>query len=232
MAKLNHVLFGQAKGKVGGMVLQRYEGMNIAREKPISVKNPQTEAQTKQRARMKNASQIVAQFKEVFSTRLMKTSTYERERRSAAVSEIIKVMTANTNPASVSALLTAVVASINAKSVSPIAAPIITQSNDNYNIVAPNGDIVVYDYCGYNQDGTLSSKISETYTSSGTAKQVPQDMNAFSEVIMAVSYHALTENGRAILSNTSYDQETGWSVSIMRGIASGDIEVSNLGIPA
>lgn len=232
MAKINHILFGQGKGKVGGLVLQRYEGMNVVREKPISVKNPQTKSQSTQRAKLKNASQIVAQFKEVFNTRLLKLSIYERTRRASAVSEIIKVMTTNTNPESVSALVIAVVDAINAKSVSPLPAPTITLNNDNYEITAPNGDIVVYDVCGYNEDGVLIRKESETYTSTGSAKQVPADPTSFTEKLMAVSYHALTEEGRAILSNAENNTGDAWVVTIERGVTAGDIEVSNIGFSA
>lgn len=226
MAKLNHVLFGQAKGKVGGVVLQRYEGMNIAREKPISVKNPQSDAQTTQRSKLKLASQITAQFKEALTLRLSPISIYERMRRSAAVSAITKAISTS-NPSSPAVLVSEVANAINAKSVSGILAPAITLSGDTFSITAENGDTCVYAICSYDANGILMGKTTETYTSTGDAKLVAPEDDAVTAVVMVVAYHALTEAGRAAISNAEVEGDK-MSIAISRGITAGDIEVTNL----
>lgn len=226
MAKLNHVLFGQAKGKVGGLVLQRYEGMNIAREKPISVKNPQSAAQTTQRGKLKLASQIVAQFSEVLTLRLSPLSAYQRIRRGAAVSAIAKAIS-GAQPENPSILVAEVGDAINAKSISGLPAPAVTISNNAFSIIAANGDTCRYAICNYDADGILISKETETFTSDGTEKTVTPEAGFVSSVLMAVSYHATTEAGRAIISNTGVDSNV-FSLDISRGVNAGDIEVTNL----
>lgn len=226
MAKINHILFGQGKGKVGGLVLQRYEGMNVVREKPISVKNPQSQGQTTQRAKLKLASQITAQFKEALSLRLAKLSIYERVRRSAAVSVITKVISGE-QPATPSVLVSEVGDAINAKSVSGLPAPTVTIANNAFSIVAATGDTCLYVICSYDEDGNLTSKETETFVSDGTGKTVTPAEGFTSSVLMAVSYHATTEAGRAILSNTGLEQNE-FSLNISRGVSAGDIEITNL----
>lgn len=223
MAKINHILFGQGKGKVGGLVLQRYEGMNVAREKPISVKNPQSTKQIEQRAKFKLATQVTANFKEVISAKLANLSIYERSRRAASVNAIIGVVSTAT-PDSPQVLVQSVVAAINAKSLSSLAAPTITYSNDYWSVIAASGDTVVYVHCVYNTDGGLQNRTVETYTSDGTAKQIAYQ-GLDNEVIMVVAFHALTESGTASLSNLSVDNSA-FLNNISRSVAAGDIEIS------
>lgn len=225
MAKINHILFGQGKGKVGGLVLQRYEGMNIAREKPISVKNPQSTKQTQQRAKFKTASQIVAQFKEVLNTRLSTLSPYTRIRRAAAVNAIIGVTTMEQESAE--ALFNSVLNSINAKSMSMIDAPTLSSAGDQtINVIAANGDVVIATICNYDDDGKLMKRTVEQYTSDGTAKNFAPESGAHTFALMVVAVRANTEEGRATLSNITASSN-GYSVDITRGISAGDIDVSD-----
>lgn len=228
MAKINHILFGQGKGKVGGMVLQRYEGMNIVREKPISVKNPQSTKQTEQRAKFKMSSQITAQFFDVFNIRLADLSIYDRTRRGACINAITKVIT-TTDPDNPQALVQDVVAAINAKSISGIAGPQITGTagSGSAQITAPSGDTTAYVLAAYNATtGKLVKLESETYLSSGTPKAVSYG-STYNVVIMAVSYHALTDAGRATISNIM-TTSNGWQNEISRSIQAGDVEVTNI----
>lgn len=227
MAKINHILFGQGKGKVGGLVLQRYEGMNVVREKPISVKNPQSTKQTLQRAKFKLASQTLAELKEVIMVRLSGVSIYNRIKRSAAINAIIPYVDASA-PETPFIALDSLLSAINEKSVSPLAGPAVTISGNNFSIVAADGDTCVYAITNYDEQGHLVSKKAETYTSDGTAKQVPYDANDYSSVLVAVSYHANTEAGRAIIGNTNNTNGTEFAIAISRGITTGDIEVSNM----
>lgn len=66
MAKLNPI-FGKATGKIGGSVFQVNNGVQIWKEKPAKVTNPNTEAQLEQRARLKLMSQLAAVFSPVLA---------------------------------------------------------------------------------------------------------------------------------------------------------------------
>lgn len=229
MARQNHGPLSRAKGKLGGVVYQQYEGMQISREYQPVVKNPQTEKQTTNRAKFKLASQLVSQFSNTFNARLAKLSIYTRIRRGASVNAIYNVVRTST-PDAPDALVNDVIAALNAKSVSGIAGPTIGNVSDNATtIIAPDGDTVVYTAVQYDVNGAPLSIEQNEYESDGTAKNVDVFSTADTEnaVVMAVSFHALTEAGRAIISNI-HGEDTAWMISISRGIAAGDIEVSNL----
>ena len=59
MAKINP-LFGKGTGKVGAFLLQVNSGVQILKEKPVKVANPNTDAQAEQRAKLKLMSQLAA----------------------------------------------------------------------------------------------------------------------------------------------------------------------------
>ena len=59
MAKINPLL-GKGTGKVGAFLLQVNSGVQILKEKPVKVANPNTDAQVEQRAKLKLMSQIAA----------------------------------------------------------------------------------------------------------------------------------------------------------------------------
>ena len=109
MARQNHGPLSRAKGKLGGVVYQQYEGMQISREYQPVVKNPQTTKQVENRAKFKLSSQITAQFFDVLNIRLAKLSIYTRKRRGASVNSIIKTITTS-NPNTPQALVADVVA--------------------------------------------------------------------------------------------------------------------------
>lgn len=60
MARFNHSPLTRAVNKLGGIVFQQYDGMQIGREYQPNVKNPRTVAQTENRMRFKLASQLNA----------------------------------------------------------------------------------------------------------------------------------------------------------------------------
>lgn len=60
MAKVANVLIGKASGSVGGTTFSSWKGINVLKSKPTIVANPQTDAQTVQRAAM---AYIVAIFR-------------------------------------------------------------------------------------------------------------------------------------------------------------------------
>jgi len=208
------------------MVLQRYEGMNIAREKPISVKNPQTTKQTGNRAKFKAASQIVAQFSEVINVRLGELSIYTRARRAAALSAIHKVVSLNNN--TFEATFVDVLSGLNNKSMATIEKPTVAAGTDDaVDITAANGDLVTYIAVSYDTDGKMISREIESYTSDGTKKQVSPEENAYAFAVMAVAVRATTEAGRATLSNIAGINDV-FTLNISRSVASGDLAISDI----
>lgn len=226
MARQNHGPLSRAKGKLGGVVYQQYEGMQISREYQPVVKNPQTTKQTENRAKFKLSSQIVAQFKDVLNVRLSSLSIYTRIRRASSVNAIYNVIDVTT-PESPAILVADVQNAINAKSVSAIAAPVVTTSSGEFSIVAEAGDTCFYTAASYNSDGKVVQIESDSFESDGTAKTVTPADRFATAVVMAVSVRATTEAGRATISNLNAEGNT-LSVEISRSIAAGDIEVTNM----
>lgn len=226
MARQNHGPLSRAKGKLGGVVYQQYEGMQISREYQPVVKNPQTTKQVENRAKFKLSSQITAQFAEVINARLAKLSIYTRKRRAASVNAIFAVIN-TTSPNTPSTAISDIVAALNEKSVSGTTGPAITKEGGAFSIVAPDDTTVVYVACGYDADGKLIAKESESYDSDGTAKTVTPDEDASNSVLMAVTLIPTTEAGRATISNVTLSSGE-YSNAISRAIAEGDIEISNI----
>lgn len=227
MARQNHGPLSRAKGKLGGVVYQQYEGMQISREYQPVVKNPQTTKQTSNRAKFKLSSQIVAEFKEVVSARLAKLSIYERMRRANALNAIYGAISTAT-PDSPQALIASVVDAINAKSMPTIVEPTMTfdDNNGTFDITAANGDRVVVVVVAYDSNGNFISRNVESYESTGTIKHImPPAGNTF--VCMTVAMHATTEEGRASISNLSATDTT-FANTIARAVAAGDVEISNI----
>ena len=52
MARVQNTLIGRASGSVGGATFSTWKGINVLKEKPITVANPRTEGQTAQRSRL------------------------------------------------------------------------------------------------------------------------------------------------------------------------------------
>lgn len=226
MARQNHGPLSRAKGKLGGVVYQQYEGMQISREYQPVVKNPQTASQTENRAKFKTASQIVAQFSEVLNVRLAKLSIYTRTRRGAAINAIFGAV--EVEPTSASALFENILHSLNAKSMATIEAPTMGAGDESaITITATNGDVVTYIGANYDDNGVLISRQVETFTSTGAAKTVTPDANADTFAIMVVAIRATTEAGRATLGNISGSNNE-FLLNISRAVTAGDVEISDL----
>lgn len=226
MARQNHGPLSRAKGKLGGVVYQQYEGMQISREYQPVVKNPQTEKQTENRAKFKSASQIVAQFNEVLNVRLAKLSIYTRVRRGAALNAIYREV--EVEPASASTLFENVLRGVNAKSMASVESPILGQGTGNaLTITATDGDVVTYVAASYDANGKIISRTVENFTSDGTAKIVDPATGADSFALMVVATRATTDAGRAILGNISGENNE-FLLNISRAVAAGDVEISDL----
>lgn len=226
MARQNHGPLSRAKGKLGGVVYQQYEGMQISREYQPVVKNPQSASQVENRAKFKTASQIVAQFSEVLNVRLSKLSIYTRIRRGAAINAIYSGVDVNNNNAST--LFDDAVYNVNGKSMAAIETPAVAPGTGNIiTITAADGDVVTYIGVSYDAVGKIINREVATYTSDGTAKQVTPAASAATFAVMAVATRAITEAGRATLSNIAAGNNE-FTLSITRAIAAGDAEVSDI----
>lgn len=226
MARQNHGPLSRAKGKLGGVVYQQYEGMQISREYQPVVKNPQTTKQTENRAKFKTASQVVAQFSEVLNVRLAKLSIYTRIRRGAAVNVIYSQVTPNNN--TFDAAFVNIVNGLNAKSMATIEAPVLAAgANHTVNITAANGDVVTFIGVSYDNNGKMMTREISSFTSDGTAKQVTPAANANTFAVMVVAVRATTEAGRATLSNIAGINE-GFTLEVSRSVAAGDVEISDI----
>ena len=227
MARQNHGPLSRAKGKLGGVVYQQYEGMQISREYQPVVKNPQTSKQTKNRAKFKLSSQLVAEFSDVINARLAKLAIYTRVRRGSALNAIYNAIS-GADPEAPAAIVADVVAAINSKSESSFVGPTVTynQQNSQFSITATTGDIVVADVVEYATTGAFLKRQKITYTSDGTAK-VSEAIAGETAAVMVVSLRATTGVGRATISNLSFDGSS-WANIINRGVAAGDLMVSDI----
>lgn len=226
MARQNHGPLSRAKGKLGGVVYQQYEGMQISREYQPVVKNPQTTKQVENRLRFKTASQILASFSDVINVRLANYSIYTRKRRSAAVSRIFHVGTFSGQ--TLTEEISDVCATLNSISMPTAEAPVLTKTQDGFSIVAPDEAIVVYDVVSYDSNGNFKNRVTESYTSDGTAKAVTPTLgSAETATIMVVASTPLTEAGRAFYFNVA-QTANGWQNAWERAINAGDMSISDI----
>ena len=226
MARQNHGPLSRAKGKIGGVVYQQYEGMQISREYQPVVKNPQTQNQVLNRAKFKLSSQIVAQFKSVISTRFTNLSAYERMRRAAAVSAIHAVIDDGDFEAP-NALVDSVITALNAKSISTLPAPTLSVSSNTLSITATSDNTVIYTICEYDKTkGDLLAVRTGDFEASATPRTMElSDTNR--SVVMVVALAANTDEGRATISN-AMTTATSFENEIARAVVAGDIDVTNI----
>ena len=228
MAKLNHVLFGQAKGKVGGMVLQRYEGMNIVREKPISVKNPQTTKQTQQRAMFKLASQFVGIYADAINIRLSELSIYARSRRASAINAVLSATDFDPSTEDIAQVnLADAISAINAKSMSEYAAPQVIIANTNFEVTAPADSIVFGVIASFDNHGHLVDRKLVSSESTGSAITFPTLSSGVAQRAVFVYTIPVTEEGHASFSNISA-VDSNFETQIFRSVNAGDMKVSGL----
>lgn len=226
MARQNHGPLSRAKGKLGGVVYQQYEGMQIAREYQPVVKNPQSEKQTENRAKFKNASQMLALFKEAITMRLAKASIYTRERRAIAVN-ILYRQAGITGDGSSQITFNDAVSALNAKTLTELSAPITTHATTNFSVTAPSGAVILGCIVGFDAEGNFKARKVVSATSEGTAVTFPDLADVSSQRAMFVYTLATTEDGRAIYENI-YSDTADLFVDIVRLTANGDAQVSDI----
>lgn len=226
MSRMNHGPLTRTKGKLGGVVFQQYEGMQIAREYQPNVKNPQSQKQTIQRAKFKLASQIVAEFATIINERLAKLSIYGRIRRGAAVSAIVSAAaTEGAEAAGIS--MNEVATAINARSMNDIESPVVTETpGTGIAVTAAEGDIVAVVMVGYDEDGSYISRVDSTYTADGSAQSIGV-VSANNNNYMVVALRANTEVGRATISNLTTNTANFFN-EVSRAVNNGDIWISNI----
>lgn len=226
MARQNHGPLSRAKGKLGGVVYQQYEGMQISREYQPNVKNPQSESQVNNRADFKLASQAVAMFKEVINARLGKLSIYTRTRRGAAVAALKRVIT-NGGTDSRELKLNDAIAALNAKSMTEYAAPTVTVGSGAINVTAPGQSIILGIIAGFDSHLKYIGRKIVSTTSTGSAVEfaIPSD---YTHVKAMFVYTLATEEaGRATYSNIQ-DPDAALTLDFARMISEGDVEISDI----
>lgn len=226
MARQNHGPLSRAKGKLGGVVYQQYEGMQISREYQPVVKNPQTENQTKNRAEFKLASQTVALFKEVINARLGKLSIYTRIRRGAALEAIKRIVT-NPQDNEFQVEFADVVSAINAKSLTEYSAPTVVASAGKFSVTAPAESAILGVIAGFDTDGNLVGRkfITGTGTGAATDFTIPADFPVAKA--MFVYTRAIEDEGRAIYNNIE-DPATVLRLDVARLVSMGDVGISDI----
>lgn len=226
MARQNHGPLSRAKGKIGGVVYQQYEGMQISREYQPVVKNPQTEAQVTNRADFKLASQTVAMFKEIINARLGKLSIYTRIRRGAALEALKRIVKADgENTREI--IFTEAVAALNAKSLTEYTAPTVSQSSGTIKVTAPAEAVILGVIAGFDSASNYVGRkvVSATSDGSDVSFSIPGDYN-FAKAMFVYSV-ATEEAGRAIYDNIN-DPEAALRLDVARLVSSGDAEISDI----
>lgn len=226
MARQNHGPLSRAKGKLGGVVYQQYEGMQIAREYQPVIKNPQTTKQVENRAKFKAASQLTAIFSEVLMLRLSKLSIYNRVRRGIAVNSLYRIA----NPLSdteESIAFAGAVNAINAKSLTEYGAPTVTVSGNNFQVTAPADSAIFGVIAGFDANGNYISRKFITAEGTGSAVSFAFLQGATDQRAMFAYTVATTEEGRASYDNLNLD-EANFIVEFERLVTSGDMSVSDI----
>lgn len=226
MARQNHGPLSRAKGKLGGVVYQQYEGMQISREYQPNVKNPQSEKQVENRADFKLASQMVALYKEVINARLGKLSIYTRTRRGAALEALKRIATTDGNNGRQIVLVEAVSA-LNAKSLSEYSAPTIVNNETEIEVTAPTGSIIIGVIAGFDNSGKFVGRKVVGAESQGAAITFSVPANFLLTKSMFVYTIASTEEGRAVYDNIS-DPDAVLSLDFARLVSTGDLSVSDI----
>lgn len=226
MARQNHGPLSRAKGKLGGVVYQQYEGMQISREYQPNVKNPQSEKQVENRADFKLASQAVAMFKEVFNARLGKLSIYTRTRRGAAVNALKRIATTGGDEIRVIPFSQAVSA-INARSLTEYGAPTVTASNGAISVTAPADSHIIGVIAGFdsNQQYIGRKVVTATGTAAAQSFTIPADYVASKSMFLYTV--APEEEGKAFFENI-YDPAGALRLDFGRLVATGDLAVSDI----
>lgn len=226
MARQNHGPLSRAKGKLGGVVYQQYEGMQIAREYQPVVKNPQSEKQSENRSNFKLASQTVGIFKEVFNTRLAKFSIYTRKRRGAAVEAIKRRITWDGESKS-TLLFADAISAVNAKSLTEYSAPTLEATANRISVTAPADTNIIGVIAGFDSNGNYVGRkvVSATGTAAAVNFTIPDEFDATKS--MFIYTVANTEEGRATYDNVT-DPNASLFVEVQRLINSGDMEVSDI----
>lgn len=226
MARQNHGPLSRAKGKLGGVVYQQYEGMQIAREYQPVVKNPQSESQTINRAGFKLASQTVGIFREVINARLSKASIYARKRRGIAVEAIKRIISSEDTSVAVENFSN-VISAINAKAMTEYGAPTVSFSGSSFDVTAPADTEILGVIAGFDADGNYIGRkvVGGAGTASARPFSIPSD---FAQAKAMFLYSVpTTEEGRATYANI-VDPAAELQVAITRLVSAGAAGISDL----
>lgn len=226
MARQNHGPLSRAKGKLGGVVYQQYEGMQISREYQPNVKNPQSEKQVENRADFKLASQTVALYKEIINARLGKLSIYTRTRRGAAL-EALKRIAKDSGDGAREIVFSQAVSAINQKSLTEYSAPTAIVNGTDFDVTAPADAEILGVIAGFDSNGNFAGRKIVSGTSAGASIKFAIPDDYATAKAMFVYTLPQTEEGRAIYENI-YDPEGMLMLDISRLVSIGDVAISDI----
>lgn len=226
MARQNHGPLSRAKGKLGGVVYQQYEGMQISREYQPNVKNPQSEKQVENRADFKLASQTVALYKEIINARLGKLSIYTRTRRGAAL-EALKRIAKDSGDGAREIVFSQAVSAINQKSLTEYSAPTAIVNGTDFDVTAPADAEILGVIAGFDSNGKFAGRKIVSGTSAGASIKFAIPDDYATAKAMFVYTLPQTEEGRAIYENI-YDPEGMLMLDISRLVSIGDVAISDI----
>lgn len=227
MAKLNGGLFSKLKGKVGGVVFQQYEGLNVSKEYQPNVKNPSSQGQVENRAKFKLASQIVAVFQPVMLLAAANVSPYTRLVRGALVRVIRGNATYENDNASIdNNVLESAVNSLHFNS--PVAKPVIAgETIGQATISATVGDTVKYTCVAVDAEGAIVGSRTETFVATATPAQIMAPITAETPAfyrVAAVAMRTTSDEGDAMYGNLVQASV----IDVTYGVRSGDVATSNM----
>lgn len=238
MAKFNHGVLTKAKGKLGGVVFQQYEGMQIGKEYQPNVKNPQTDKQVATRAKFKVSTAFTCRWWPIL--RYLKLgSNYDRYNRGKAVNVAFRSSQYREEVNIASVDITTTLTALNEVGATSTDVINFTHTGTFPNIIetanpssAPENSIIYARVVSFDDMGKIIS-FKDTISpavNSGVVINMPSGVAGVSPEsyqVMAVMVTPITNEGYAIYSQVIGSANTDeYQVAVTRAISSGDMIVT------
>lgn len=231
---MNHGVHSKAKGKIGGIVYQQYEGLQVAKEYQPNVMNPQTPAQMGARAKFKLASQVLALWKEILLKSTLE-SIYTRFRRAQVFKTILSYVAQAGETLEVRILK--VLGELNLSNSAAYTGIIVSENQGNHGMTfdydPSDGNTRAYEYkaVAYDAAGSVLGSYVENGNISSQAFMpfnlplLPAGVTPDHYEVLVIAQTGITDEGRA--SVTRFVEEgSKYTNGISRSVATGDIVTS------
>lgn len=235
MAKFNHGILSKTKGKLGGIVFQQYEGMQIGKEYQPNVKNPNSSGQIDIRARFKAVSQFIALWSRILTLRVASVSPYTRTKRGRLVKDLLPVAIKTGNDVQI--LLGNAEIQLNSVAHTTDVALAVAGTPANFTVTptftTTDSITIITRIVGFDAQGQVigQNDIVTTSPTSGTAINIPLPLvsgEATRYDIMSIAMVAVTENGNTtygnLIANSATTNEYTTTLSLL--VSAGDVEPS------